>query len=89
MRAIFITWVCDVEAGLPHIVLDVHVGVVFTQQLARLSLSPVRGRVQRSPAVVVLYIDGRAALNHQAARNPSESDDQSSILNSLWNILFD
>ena len=63
-----ITWVCDVEAGLSDVVLDVHVGVVLGEQLARLALPPVRRRVQGRPAVVVLHVHRSAHLDHQAAK---------------------
>ncbi len=46
-----------VEAGLADVVLDVHVGIVLAQDLASLSLSPMRGCVQRSPTIEVLKIE--------------------------------
>ena len=49
-------WICDVEGRLPDAVLDVHVHVGVRQQLARLALSPVGGRVQGSPTIKILNI---------------------------------
>jgi hypothetical protein len=56
----------DVKAGLPDVVLDLHVGVVLAEDLAGLALGPVSGRVQGSPPVKVLNVDLGARRYHQA-----------------------
>ena len=52
-----------VEAGLPHVVLDLHISKVFAEQLYGLALRPVRRGVERRPAVQVLGVQGGASLD--------------------------
>lgn len=58
--------VCHIEAGLTHIVLDLHVGVVFGQDLTSFSLSPVGCCMKWGPTIKILCIDWTTSFHQDA-----------------------
>ena len=64
----------DVETGLTDKVFDLEVGVVVAEKFDGLALAPVRGRVQRGPAVDVLRVHVGTGLEqkvHNLSRKSS------------------